>query len=178
MSGRCADRLPSDTERAPYVAHVNRRIVGFVKDDAGDWVAKLDCLHRQHVRHNPPFWSAPWVVDDVERTNRVGTALDCPLCDRAELPDDLEVVRTTETWDEGTMPAGLRRAHRVAAGRWARLRVEEGELRFRAQTEPVIDVVVDAHAPQAIPPEVEHEVEASGPVRFFVEFLRPAGAAE
>jgi len=103
----------------------------------------------------------------------VGTDLACPLCDRAELPDDLEVVRTTGTWDERTMPPGLRQAHRVAPGTWARLQVVEGELRFRAETEPVIDIMVDGRSPQAIPPDVEHEIDVSGSVRFFLEFLRP-----
>lgn len=160
-------------ERASTLRSVQRRIVGFMKDDAGDWVAKLDCFHRQHVRHNPPFRSAPWVLDDRARSQRVGTALDCARCDLAELPDDLEVVGTTATWDGRTMPAGLRRAHRVAAGTWARLRVEEGSLRFRAQTEPVIDVIVAPGASQAIPPEVDHEVEPRGSAQFSVEFLRP-----
>jgi tellurite resistance-related uncharacterized protein len=144
-----------------------------VQDDTGDWVAQLECFHRQHVRHNPPFRSAPWILDNLGRPQRVGTTLDCPLCDRAELPDDLEVVRSTDTWTERTMPAGLRRGHRVASGMWGRLRVVEGELRFVAQTQPVLDVTVVADTPQAIPPEVEHEVEPKGPVRFFVEFLRP-----
>jgi tellurite resistance-related uncharacterized protein len=83
------------------------------------------------------------------------------------------VVRTTEIWDEQTMPAGLRRAHRLAAGSWGRLRVEQGALRFRAQTHPPLYVIVGANATQAIPPEVEHEVEPRGSVRFFIEFLRP-----
>ncbi|MGH9132864.1 MAG: DUF3565 domain-containing protein [Ilumatobacteraceae bacterium] len=154
---------------------MNRTIVDFVQDDAGDWAARLDCFHRQHVRHDPPFRSAPWVLDRSTRSERVGTTLDCPLCDRAELPEDLVVVRTTEIWDEVTVPATLRRAHRVGAGRWGRLRVEVGELRFRASTRPPIDVVVTSGTQQAIPPDVEHEVEPLGRVRFAVDFLRPAG---
>jgi tellurite methyltransferase len=155
---------------------MNRRIVGFVRDDMGDWVAMLDCSHRQHVRHAPPFRNAPWVQSDVERSRRVGTDLDCPLCDRAELPDDLEVVRTTETWDVETMPAGLRRAHRVAAGMWGLVHVVAGELRFRAATGPPIDTVVVSGTTQPIPPQVEHEVEPSRDARFFIEFLRDVGA--
>ena len=41
--------------------------------------------------------------------------LERPLCDRAELPEGLRWVRTSAVWDEETMPAGLRRAHRVTA---------------------------------------------------------------
>jgi tellurite methyltransferase len=154
-----------------------RKIIGFERDDVGDWVAHLDCFHRQHVRHDPPFRNAPWVLHDVERSRRIGSDLDCPLCDRAELPQDLEVVRTSDVWNERTMPAGLRRAHRVAGGRWGRLRVEAGEVRFRAQTQPKVDTIVGAGGSQAIPPDVEHEVAPLGPVSFFVEFLRPIGTA-
>ena len=151
---------------------MNRAIVGFRQDDGGEWVADLSCLHAQHVRHQPPFRLAPWVHDEAERVARVGSPLDCPLCDRAELPDELRVLRTTEVWDERTMPAALRRAHRVAAGTWGRLRVQRGRLRFRAAPQPPLDVVVGPDAPQAIPPEVEHHVEPLGEVRFTIEFLR------
>ncbi len=151
---------------------MERSIDAFVVDEAGDWVAQLDCLHRQHVRHDPPFRTAPWVLDDAARALRVGTSLRCTLCDRAELPDGLGVVRTTDTWDEQTMPAGLRHAHRVAARTWGRIQIEDGRLRFRAQTDPSIEVVLVAGDSQAIPPTVGHDVEPLGTVRFFVEFLR------
>jgi len=72
----------------------------------------------------------------------------------------------------------LRRAHRVAAGTWGRLQLEAGQLRFRARTEPAIDVVVAAGASQAIPPGVDHDVEPFGSVRFAVEFLRSRTATE
>ncbi|HWC09664.1 MAG TPA: DUF3565 domain-containing protein [Acidimicrobiales bacterium] len=151
---------------------MNRTIVAFGRDDAGDWVAELSCLHTQHVRHRPPFRVAPWVLDDAEREARVGSDLDCPLCDRAELPEGLRVTRRTDVWDERAMPAALRRAHRVATGTWGRLRVERGRLRFRAETHPPLDVIVDPATAQAIPPDVEHHVEPLGEVRFCVEFLR------
>jgi tellurite methyltransferase len=150
---------------------VERRITGFERDDAGDWVALLECHHRQHVRNRPPLWPAAWVTDDVARQQRIGSALACPLCDRTECPDDLVVVRTTPTWDEHSMPNALRRAHRVASGTWGRLRVDRGRLRFVARTTPVTDVIVEMGQRQGIPPDVEHFVEPRGPVRFAVEFL-------
>ena len=151
-----------------------RQIVGFEVDDVGDWAARLDCRHRQHIRHQPPFRVAPWINDETERAERIGSALDCPLCDRCELPQDLTVHRTTATWDERTMPEALRRAHRLASGRWDRLRVTRGSLRFVARTDPVTDVVVDAERWQAIPPDVEHHIEPRGPTRFAIDFLGPA----
>jgi tellurite methyltransferase len=152
---------------------VRRTIVGFVSDDVGDWVALLACHHRQHVRHRPPFRPAPWVEDAAERDRRVGTSLDCPLCDRCELPANLVVVRTTATWDERTMPDALRRAHRVASGTWGLLRVEAGSLRFVASTEPITEVVLRPDHAQAIPPDVEHHIEPRGETRFAVDFLAP-----
>jgi tellurite methyltransferase len=153
---------------------VQRGIVGFVADDLGDWVALLECHHRQHVRHRPPFRSALWVVDRSERARRIGTTMNCPLCDRCELPDGLIVVRTTTTWDERTMPGALRRSHRVASGTWGRLRVEVGSLRFVARTDPITDVIVESELAQAIPPDVQHHIEPQGPTRFDIDFLGTA----
>lgn len=154
-----------------------RRIVDFAIDEVGDWAAVLDCHHRQHIRHRPPLRPAPWIDDAGERGRRIGTTLNCPLCDRCELPPDVTVLRTTATWDERTMPEALRRDHRVAAGTWGRLRVEDGALRFVARTDPVTDVIVAEHQVQGIPPEVEHFVEPQGTVRFAIDFLGPRRTA-
>ena len=134
-------------------------------------MAELACLHGQHIRHKPPFRLAPWVLDEAGRAARIGTPLHCPLCDRAELPGGLTVLRTTAVWDEQTVPTALRRAHRVPSGTWGRLRVEQGTVRFVAATSPPIDVRVEAGGAQPIPPDVEHHVEPVGAVRFAVEFL-------
>ena len=154
---------------------VLRRITGFEREGVGDWAAVLECHHRQHIRHRPPFWVASWIDNDAERAQHIGTTLQCPLCDRCELPTGLTVRRTTVEWDERTVPDALRSAHRVASGTWGRLRVAEGSLRFVARTDPVTDTVVDAQLPQGIPPDVEHYVEPLGPTRFAIDFLVPDG---
>ena len=151
---------------------MHRRMTGFHQDDAGDWVAELSCLHAQHIRHQPPFRDAAWIEDAHSRRQRVGQLLDCPLCDRAELPDGLQEVRTTAIWDRESVPPALLRSHQVAAGTWGLLRVERGWLRFHAETSPPLHVVVDATLPQPIPPEVEHHLELDGEVRFAITFLR------
>ena len=61
---------------------------GYHRDDVDDWVAELSCLHHQHVRHQPPFRNRPWVESEQGRRARIGTGLEGPLCDRAELPDE------------------------------------------------------------------------------------------
>ncbi|HEY2563234.1 MAG TPA: DUF3565 domain-containing protein [Acidimicrobiales bacterium] len=150
---------------------MERAIAGYHRDEAGDWVAELACGHHQHVRHRPPFQLRGWVLDADERAARLGTPLACSLCDRAELPEGLAWVRTTPIWDEETMPGGLSRAHRVAAGTWGRIVVHHGRMRFTAATAPVIDVELEVGSAQAIPPEIDHQLEPLGAVRFAIEFF-------
>ena len=62
-----------------------------------------------------------------------------PLCDRAELPGELEVTRTAGPFHQDTIPDGLCRDHVVAEGR----------------------LVAGDHQP--IPPGVAHHMVAGGP---------------
>lgn len=59
----------------------DRRIVAFHVDDAGGWVADLECGHGQHVRHNPPWISRPWVITAEGRASMLGSVLNCRKCD-------------------------------------------------------------------------------------------------
>ena len=150
---------------------MERNITGYHQDDQRDWVAELCCGHDQHVRHRPPFQPRLWVLDAEGRTARLGTPLECPLCERAEMPNTLRHVRTTPIWDHDTMPTGLRRAHRIATGTWGRIVVGRGRLRYTAATAPAIRVELREGETQAIPPELDHEVEPLGAVSFVVEFF-------
>ena len=150
---------------------MQRAVSGYHQDAGGDWVAELSCGHGQHIRHRPPFLLREWVLDVEGRDARLGTPLDCPLCDRAELPDGLRLVRTSSRWDEHTMPAGLKRSHQIAAGTWGRIVVHDGTLRFVAQTEPELNVIVGPCSTQAIPPGVVHNVQPLEKVRFSIDFL-------
>ncbi|HZI75515.1 MAG TPA: DUF3565 domain-containing protein, partial [Gemmatimonadales bacterium] len=57
-----------------------RRIVDFQQDDEGHWVALLECGHRQHVRHDPPWQVRPWVTTPEGRSQWIGRTLECRLC--------------------------------------------------------------------------------------------------
>ena len=63
---------------------MNRKIIDFHKDSQQDWVAELECGHRQHVRHNPPLVKRLWVTTPEERRARIGAELNCKLCDEAK----------------------------------------------------------------------------------------------
>lgn len=84
---------------------MERAITGYHLDDEGDWVAELACGHNQHVRHRPPFQMREWVVDEVGRAGRLGTPLECPLCDRGEPPVRPPSPEPTPGEEQGGDPA-------------------------------------------------------------------------
>lgn len=55
-------------------------IVGYHRDDEGDWVAELACGHNQHVRHNPPWNNRPWTETEAGRQSMIGQQLGCRKC--------------------------------------------------------------------------------------------------
>lgn len=64
-------------------------ITGYHQDEESDWVAQLACGHFQHVRHNPPWISRPWVISDEGRNSKLGIELSCKKCDLGE-PKDIK----------------------------------------------------------------------------------------
>lgn len=151
---------------------VPRRILGFARDEVGDWTAALDCGHRRHVRHRPPLSSYPWIEDPEQRERHVGERIECGRCARREWPEGVEPYRATKQFDERDLPAGLLADHQTRAGVWGRLVVVEGtlELCFAAPLDERVRVSAGEWA--AIPPELTHHVELDGAVRFYVEFCR------
>lgn len=88
------------------------------------------------------------------------------------LPLGLTLQRTTPTFDESSVPAGLLRAHQVAANVWGRLVVEAGAIGFVFEDAPDDVRIVAAGQTQVIPPERPHHVVIDGPAQFAVEFYR------
>jgi tellurite resistance-related uncharacterized protein len=93
-----------------------------------------------------------------------------------QLPDGLEHVRTTEVFDDHDHPAGLRRAHRIADGVWARLIVHTGTLTFTFDDHPDQSLTVTADDAVVIPPARPHHLMFDGPVTFALEFSRRPAA--
>jgi len=88
------------------------------------------------------------------------------------IPPRARPYRRTREFTESSVPDGLLSAHRTRAGVWGRIEVLEGRLRYRI-LEPVEEEhVLEVGHPGVVEPEVGHEVEPLGPVRFFVEFWR------
>lgn len=158
---------------------MQRRVVGLQRDEEGDWLADLDCLHTLQVGRTDTFGAHGPVRDRSAKDDEDGPAertpveLECPLCDRAELPEGLVVVRTAGPFGDTDVPAGLRRPHRVGDGVWGRLRVLEGSVGFHMEgVVPTLERQVGTGENQPIPPSAPHELKLTGPVRLCVDFLR------
>ena len=62
---------------------MQQAIIGYHQDDEGHWVADLRCGHGQHVRHQPPMTSRPWVLTEEGRRAFLGTELNCKKCEES-----------------------------------------------------------------------------------------------
>ena len=60
---------------------MRRTVIGFEQDDEGHWVARLDCGHGQHVRHDPPWTLREWVTTKEGRASHIGIEIECKRCD-------------------------------------------------------------------------------------------------
>lgn len=155
---------------APHAA-IARRMLGFVVDVDGDWIAQLECGHRRHIRHRPPLSNFPWITDEAARAGKIGESIECPRCARLEVPEDAVAYRTTDEFSEETLPAGLRRDHSTRAGVWGRVEVLAGRLRL-VMPALAIDRVLTAGESAILPPELTHHVDPVGAARVRVVFLR------
>jgi len=70
-----------ESDSQPAIA---RTIVAFHQDDEGHWVADLECGHTQHVRHDPPWQSRPWVITEKGRKSFLGSVLMCAECGKSK----------------------------------------------------------------------------------------------
>lgn len=92
-----------------------------------------------------------------------------------KIPDTYTPFKRTPEFTETTIPAGLLNAHKTRTGIWAKIVVVAGELDYHIiePEEKVIRLTPDT--PGIIVPSMEHNVEAVGPVQFYVEFYNEAG---
>ena len=89
------------------------------------------------------------------------------------LPTDVVAYRRTKEFTEESVPGSfLGRRHDTKAGVWGRIRVLEGALRYRILEPELEEHVLTPGHDGVVEPQVPHEVEPEGPVRFFIEFLR------
>lgn len=149
---------------------MQRCITGYHLDEENDWVAELDCGHGQHVRHKPPFFNRPWVVTEAGRNEKLGLKLDCVRCDRLEIPAEARFYKSTPSFTDQTLPAGLLKQHTTAAGTWARIVLSDGEIGYRLGAPLNRYFRLTPAYTGIIPPQVAHALEPCGPVVLHIEF--------
>jgi len=88
------------------------------------------------------------------------------------LPPGVVSYRRTVEFSESTIPAALLRSHTTKPGVWGRIHVVEGFLRYRVLEPVPVEYVLSRENPGVVEPEIPHQVEPLGGVRFYVEFLR------
>ncbi len=96
--------------------------------------------------------------------------------DPAVLPEGLELARTTDVFDNDTVPQGLLKAHRVADGVWGRLIVHTGTVTFVFEDQPEQPIEASPSQAVAIPPGRPHHLELDQSATFAVEFHRSRSA--
>ena len=149
-----------------------RKILAFFQDREHHWVARLDCGHGRHLRHDPPFFDRAWVEQAERRADQLGKELDCPACDRSEMPADWVAYKRTPVFNKDSIPKGLMTSHRTRPGVWARIRCPRGRLEYRVEA-PVNQVMVlDPQRDGIVIPGVTHRIRPLGEVSVFVEFYR------
>lgn len=87
------------------------------------------------------------------------------------LPDSVSAYSRSPTFDESTVPAGLRKDHQTKPGVWGVITILSGSLRYRIQATGEA-IALTPETPGIVEPEALHNVEPVGPVSFFVEFYR------
>ncbi len=88
------------------------------------------------------------------------------------LPEGVSNYAATPEFTEESTPENLLKSHRTKAGTWGRIVVLEGRLRYRILEPEIRAFELSPGNPGVVEPEVAHEVEPMGRVRFRVEFYR------
>ncbi len=88
------------------------------------------------------------------------------------LPSNVVAYQRTRDFSESMVPESLRHRHSTKPGVWARICVLEGSLAYRILEPSREEHVLSAELHGVVEPEIPHEVEPMGAVRFYVEFLR------
>jgi tellurite resistance-related uncharacterized protein len=89
----------------------------------------------------------------------------------SRLPDGVTAYKRTPTFDETSVPDGLRRDHATKAGVWGLIHIEAGRLRYEVAGGQSMELSPQTQ-PGVIEPQVRHRVEPIGNVSFYVEFFR------
>jgi tellurite resistance-related uncharacterized protein len=98
------------------------------------------------------------------------------LIDMKQLPKTALAYKRTATFTQDSIPPGLLKAHQTKAGTWGKIVVLSGDLVYRILEPSIEEVHLASNDVGIVEPGVRHEVQALGPVSFYVEFCRQTPA--
>ncbi|MDH3326379.1 MAG: DUF1971 domain-containing protein [Gammaproteobacteria bacterium] len=87
------------------------------------------------------------------------------------LPDTVTTTNRTPDFDQDNVPKGILGRHTTAKGVWGQINVTEGQLTYRILEPTVEEHVLDSDHRGVVAPQMAHQVEVTGPVKFHIEFL-------
>jgi len=88
------------------------------------------------------------------------------------LPENVEVYKSTDHFDEKSVPQGLLNDHNTKKDIWGKINVLEGKLLYTIQSDPIEKIELSPEKFGVVEPEVMHHVTPLGSVRFYVEFYK------
>ena len=89
-----------------------------------------------------------------------------------DLPQGVTRYAKSPEFTEQSIPEALRTSHLTGEGIWGKIVILEGRLRYRILEPQMREMELSPGTLGIVVPEIAHEVEAMGKVRFHVEFYR------
>jgi len=87
------------------------------------------------------------------------------------LPKNVTEYKRTPSFTENTVPKGLLRSHTTKSGTWGKIVIEQGLLLYRILEPEIEEIELSTDKFGVVEPQVQHEVEPLGKVKFHVEFM-------
>ena len=88
------------------------------------------------------------------------------------LPENAAKYAATPEFTETTIPEKLKKSHLTKPGAWAKIVILEGKLRYLILEPEPEETVLSPGSHGVVEPDVLHQVEPIGKVRFYLEFYR------
>ena len=88
------------------------------------------------------------------------------------LPSEVLCYASSPEFSGQSIPENLRKSHRTKAKTWTKIVVLEGKLLYRILEPETQEIELSPERSGIVEPEIAHEVEAMGDVRFHLEFYR------
>ncbi len=89
-----------------------------------------------------------------------------------ELPDHLELYKSTPIFTEDTIPKGLLKQHNTKAGTWGKVVILEGEINYNILPPYDETILLSPQKCGIVEPQVYHQLELQGAVKLRVDFYK------